>query len=122
MMSREKGKFPYSFFILLNQRYEFPAPILTNFYIFIIPLLLDVILFLTSSYLTSHIRINYETSCIGKFSENTQRCIQDHHRGSKMELFVALVSSFQPLTNFTKNPNIDAKGVPNALLEYYNVF
>ena len=30
-----------------------------------------------------------------------------------MELFVALVSSFQPLTNVTKNSNIGA-------LEYYN--
>ena len=36
----------------------------------------------------------------------------------KMELFVALVSSFQPLTNFTKNPNIGAIGVLNASLEF----
>ena len=40
----------------------------------------------------------------------------------KMELFVALVSSSQPLTNFTKNPIIGAIGVLNAHLEYYNVF
>ena len=33
---------------------------------------------------------------------------------AKMELFVALVRSFQPLTNFTKNPNIGAMGVLNA--------
>ena len=39
-----------------------------------------------------------------------------------MELFVTLVSSFQPLTNFTKNPNLGAMGVLNAPLEYYNVF
>ena len=39
-----------------------------------------------------------------------------------MELFVTLVSSFQPLTNFTKNPNIGDMGVLNAPLEYYNVF
>ena len=35
----------------------------------------------------------------------------------KMELFVGLVSSFQPLTNFKKNPNIGAVGVLNAPLE-----
>ena len=40
----------------------------------------------------------------------------------KMELFVALVSSFQSLTIFTKNPNIGAMGVLNVPLEYYNVF
>ena len=39
-----------------------------------------------------------------------------------MELFVAIVSSFQPLTNFTKNPNVDAVGVLNAPLEHFNVF
>ena len=41
---------------------------------------------------------------------------------ANMELFVALVSSFQPLTNFTKNPSIGAIVVLNAPLEYYNVF
>ena len=41
---------------------------------------------------------------------------------AKMELFMAFVSTFQPLTNFTKNPNIRAMGVLNALLEYYNAF
>ena len=41
---------------------------------------------------------------------------------AKMELFVALVSSFRPLTNLTKNPNIGAMEVLNAPLEYYNVF
>ena len=41
---------------------------------------------------------------------------------AKMELFASLGSSFQPLTNFTKNPNIGAMGVLNALLEYYNLF
>ena len=30
---------------------------------------------------------------------------------SKMELFVTLLSSFQLLTNFTKNPNIGTIGV-----------
>ena len=41
---------------------------------------------------------------------------------AKMELLMALVSTFQPLTNFTKNPNIVAMGVLNAPLEYYNIF
>ena len=41
---------------------------------------------------------------------------------AKVELFVALVSSFQPLTNFTKKPSIGAMGVLNVPLEYYNVF
>ena len=41
---------------------------------------------------------------------------------TKMEFFVALVSSFQLLTNFTKNPNIGAMGFLNAPLGYYNVF
>ena len=41
---------------------------------------------------------------------------------AKVELFVALVSSFQPLTNLTKNLNIVAIGVLNAPLEYYKVF
>ena len=40
---------------------------------------------------------------------------------AKMELFVALVSRAQPLTNFTKNPNIGAMGELNVPLEYYNV-
>ena len=39
-----------------------------------------------------------------------------------MELFVALASSFQLLTNFTKNLNTGASGVLNGSLEYYNVF
>ena len=41
---------------------------------------------------------------------------------AKMELFVILASSSQPLTNFTKNLIIDAMGALNAPLEYYNVF
>ena len=40
----------------------------------------------------------------------------------KMKLFVALASSFKPLTSFTKSPNVGAMGVLNAPLEYYNVF
>ena len=41
---------------------------------------------------------------------------------AKMELFLALVSSFQPVTNFTKDPNIGDMGVLNAPLEYYSLF
>ena len=41
---------------------------------------------------------------------------------SNMELFVELVISFQPLINFTKNPNTGAMRVLNALLEYYSLF
>ena len=41
---------------------------------------------------------------------------------AKLELFVGLVSSFQPLTNFTKNPNIGTMGVLNAPLEHFNIF
>ena len=41
---------------------------------------------------------------------------------AKMELSEALVSRVQPLTNFTKNPNVGAIGVLNTPLEYYNVF
>ena len=41
---------------------------------------------------------------------------------AKMELFVVLVRSFLPLSNFTKNPTIGAMRVLNAALEYYNVF
>ena len=51
--------------------------------------------------------------------------LKKHHKDvsrtiatAKTELFVALVCSFQPLTNFTKNPNIDAMGVLNVPLEY----
>ena len=40
---------------------------------------------------------------------------------AKMEFFVALLRSFQPLTNFTMKPNIVAIEVLNVPLEYYNV-
>ena len=39
-----------------------------------------------------------------------------------MELFILLVSSFNPITNFPKNPDIGAMEVLNTCLEYYNVF
>ena len=41
---------------------------------------------------------------------------------AKMELFVALAYSFQPISNLTKIPNIGAMGALNAPLEYYKVF
>ena len=41
---------------------------------------------------------------------------------AKTELFAVLTSSFKPLANFTKNPNIGAMSALNAPLEYYNVF
>ena len=75
MKSSEKGKFPHSFFILLTQWHQSSPKKLTNFHIFIIPLLLNVTLFSKSHYLTAHIKINYETGCIGRFFEKTQRCI-----------------------------------------------
>ena len=74
-----------------------------------------------SPYLTAHITINNETSCVRRFSEkkNTFRTIA----AAKKELFVALVSSFQLLSNLTKNPNIGAMGILYAPVEYcYNVF
>ena len=51
---------------------------MTNFDIFINFLPLNVTLFSKSSNLTTHIKVNYETGCIGRCSETTQRCIQDH--------------------------------------------
>ena len=38
MMPCEKGKYPYSFVILLTQSHEFPTPKLTNSHIFVISL------------------------------------------------------------------------------------
>ena len=82
---------------------------------------LNLTLFSKSPYLTANIKINYETGCMGRFSEGEKKQISRTIARAKMELFVALVSSFQPLTNFTKNPNIDAMGVLNAPIEYYNI-
>ena len=41
---------------------------------------------------------------------------------AKIKIFMALVGTFQPLTNFTKNCNIGAMKVLNAPLEVYNAF
>ena len=116
----EKGKSPYSFSILLTQWHESPTPKFTNFHILIIPLPWNVTLFSKSPYLIVNIKINYGTGCIGRFSE--KRDLSKNIATSKMELFVALFISFQSLTNFKKNSNIDAMGVLNASLEYYNLF
>ena len=78
-------------------------------------------IFSKSPYLTAHIKINYETGCIGRFSKKN-RDVSRTIVTAKMELYEALVSSVQPLTNFTKNPNVGAIGVLNTPLEYYNVF
>ena len=112
-------KITYSFFILLNQWYEFPAPKLTNFHIFIIPLLLNVtFFFLRIPWLNI---LNYETGCIGGFSEKTTDKSMTI-AAAKMELFVVLVGSFQLLPNFTNNPNIGSLGILNAPLEHFNRF
>ena len=41
---------------------------------------------------------------------------------AEIELFVALVSSFQTLTNFTKNPNVGAMGVLNGIITYFEIY
>ena len=82
---------------------------------------MNVTLVSKTAYLTAHFKINYKTGCIGKVSEK-HRDASWTIAAAKMELFVALVSSFQLLTNFRKNPNIGAMGVLNAPLEYYNLF
>ena len=85
-----------------------------------------VTLFSKSPYLTAHNQIDHKTSCIGSFlkkkkQQQQQRDVSWTIETAKTELFVALVSSTQSLTNFTKNLNICVVGVLNASLEYYNV-
>ena len=87
--------------------------------IFMISFPLNVTLFSKSPYLTPHMKINYETGCIVL---KRQRDISRTIATAKMEFFVAIVSNFHSLTNFTKNPNIDAMGVLNVPLEHFNVF
>ena len=41
---------------------------------------------------------------------------------SMLELFVVLVSGFQPLTNFTENSMLGVTVVLSSPLEYYDVF
>ena len=70
--------------------------------------------------MTAHVKINYETGYIGRFSEKKKnKVVSKTIITAKMELFVALVRSCQPLTNFTKNPSIGAMEVLSTPLEYY---
>ena len=119
MMSCKKGKFPYSSFMLLTQWHQFPAPKLTNFHIFIIPLSLNLTLFSKSLYLTAHVKL-WNRLYWKVFWKNTD--VSRNVAKVKIKVFVALVGRFQPLTNFTKNPNIGAMGVLNTLLEYCKEF
>ena len=116
----QERKFPFSFFILLTQWHEFFAPKLTNFHIFVMTLPLNLTLFSKSPYLTAHIKIN-ETSCNGRLSEK-HKDVSQTIATFKMVFFVALVRSFQSLTNFSRNHNIGAIGVLNVPIEWYNVF
>ena len=135
MMASERGKFPYFFFILLTQWHEFSAPKLTNFLIFIILLPLNVILFSKSSYLIAHIKINYERFHLKVFWKSTEmypgplRQLRWSSLWHKEPLTnftknpnIGALWHKEPLTNFTKNPNIGAMGILNASIEYYNVF
>ena len=83
-----------------------------NFHIFIISLPLSVTLLSKSYYLTA---LN-KTGCIGKFFEKINKDVPKTIVTANIELFVALVSSFQQLTNFTKNLNIGAMGFLNPPL------
>ena len=97
------------------------AKLMANFQIFVIPLPVNMTLLSKSSYLTGHIKINYERGCIVRFSKKTQRCIQDHHDNYDGAL-CGIICSFQLLTNFKKSPNRGVMGFLNEPLEYYNVF
>ena len=105
-MSYEKGKFRYSFFILLNDMNVLPQ----NWQIFIFynPSLFEVTFFQRVL-----IWLQLKQVLLEGF-------LRKHRDASmtiatpKMELFVALLSSFQLLTNFTKTPNIGAMGFLNG--------
>ena len=73
-------------------------------------------LFSKSPYLTVHTKIIMKQVALQGFLEK-RRDISRTVATPKMELFVALVSGFQPLTNFTKNPNVGAMGVLNENLQ-----
>ena len=108
-MSCKKGKFPYSFFIFrLNYMNAQPSN-----------LLLNGALFSKSPHFAAQIKMKHVAmEGFLKRHRNVSMAIEI----SKMEIFLVLVNGSQPLTNFTKKPNIGAMGVPNAPLEYYNVF
>ena len=81
---------------------------------------MNVTLFSKSAYFTAHIKINYQTGCIGSFS-GKYRDVSRSIAIAKVEFFVALVSSLQPLTSFTMSPSRGAMSILNSPLEYYNV-
>ena len=112
MISCENGKLPYSFFILLTQWDKFLPPKLTDFHIFVISLPLNMRLFSKSPYLTAHIKIMKQIA-LEDFLKKKHIGVSRTNATAKMELFVVLVSSFQPLTNFKKKSNKP---------QYYNVF
>ena len=105
MKSSEKGQFLYSFLILLTHCHETPAPKLTNFPIFITTLSLNVILFPKNPCLTSHLKIMKQPALYGflKKKKKTTTEVSRTITTSKVEVFLALISNIQPLTNFTKN-------------------
>ena len=94
MMSCEKEKFPYSFFMLLTQSQQPLASKFTNFHFFIILLPLNVTLFSKNPYLTGHVERNYEIGSVGRFFEKHRHVSRTIAR-DKMELLVALLGSFQ---------------------------
>ena len=57
-----------------------------------------------------------------KKKTHTHKDVSETITAAKMELFVVLVSSFQLLINFTKNPNIGSRGDLNTFLVYYNAY
>ena len=93
-----------------------------KFYIFITPLHLNVTLFSKSPYLAACLKIYYETGRSGEFSEKHTDAHPESSQHLRQRSFVALVSSFQLLTNFSKNSILGVVGVLNLPLEYYNIF
>ena len=83
---------------------------------------MNVILFSMSPYLFAHLNLNYEIGRTDMCSEKKHRDVSRTTETPKMELFVTLISSFQLLTNFTKNSIVGVTGVLDSPLEYYNVF
>ena len=123
-MSCKKEQFSYSFFILLTQCHELPAPKLTNFHIFITPPPFTTTLFSKSPYLTAYHK-NDGRGWTGRFSEKTSasRTIAANVESSvAIGGFLGGVSGFRWQTNFTKNSILGVTGVLNSPMEYYNKF
>ena len=94
-----------------------PSPKMTNFYIFIIPLH-----YFQGALIWLGILKEIMKQVGLKDFLKKHRDISSTITTTEIEVFVELVSSFQLLTNFTKNTSIGDMGVLNAPLEYYNVF